>query len=212
MMLVLLGIPGAGKGTQAKRLAEKFDILHVSSGNILRKEIKDKSELGKRAVKFVESGKLVPDQLIIEVIKDIICSKDSENGFLMDGFPRNLEQAKLFTRMLENLGKSIDKVVDISIDKHEAIKRLDNRMTCSVCQLVSSFDHSVNRDNSSCPACGGEFAKRKDDDIEVINKRLNIYEKETGPLTDYYNRSGILVEIDGWGTEDEVTKRILEVL
>ncbi len=212
MRLILLGIPGAGKGTQAKRLSEKFKISHISTGNILRREIEDKSELGRRAAKFVESGKLVPDQLIIEIIKDVIRSSDSKNGFLMDGFPRNTRQAKLFTRMLEELGMSINKIIDISISSMEATDRLAKRMICSVCQAISAVDHPGRRDDARCPVCGGKFEKRKDDDIGIIKKRLEIYEKETRPLTDYYNKSGMLMEIDGRGTEEEVTERILESL
>lgn len=212
MRLILLGMPGAGKGTQAKKISKKFDILHVSSGNILRREIEANSELGSRAAKFVESGKFVPDQLIIEIIKDVIKSKDSGNGFLMDGFPRNLVQAKLFNSMLDGQGMSIDKVVNIAIDTNEAIERLTKRMTCSVCQTISSPSGTDKEDDIRCPSCGGKLAKRKDDDIEIINKRFEIYEKETRPLTDYYRRSGILVEIDGQGSEKEVTERILKSL
>ncbi len=212
MRLILLGMPGAGKGTQAKKISEKFDILHISSGNILRNEIDNKSELGRKAAKFVESGKLVPDQLISEMIRDIICSKDSENGFVLDGFPRNLGQAKLFGPILEERGISIDKVVNIFIETSEAVDRLTNRMTCSVCQTISSLKDPGNVDGIRCSVCGGKFAKRKDDDIGIINKRFEIYDKETMPLTDYYTRSGILVEIDGRGSEEEVTERILKSL
>jgi len=153
MRLILLGMPGAGKGTQAKKISEKFDILHISSGNILRKEIKAKSELGLRATKFVESGKLVPDQLIIEIIKDVIKGKDSGNGFLMDGFPRNLVQAKLFNSMLGGQGMLIDRVVNIVIDTREALDRLTKRMTCSVCQTISSPGSTDNKDDISCSSC-----------------------------------------------------------
>ncbi len=212
MRLILLGIPGAGKGTQAKKLSEKFKIPHISTGNILRREIKDKSILGRRAAKFVESGKLVPDQLIIEIIRDIIRGNDSGNGFLMDGFPRNIRQAELFALMLKELGMPIDNVVNISISGREATDRLAKRMTCSVCQAISAVDRSGNERDARCPVCGGKFVKRKDDDIKIIEKRLEIYEKETRPLTDYYNKSGMLVEIDGRGTEEEVTERILESL
>ena len=206
----MLGAPGAGKGTQAKKISKKFDIPHVSTGDILRKEIKNETGLGLKAKRFVESGKLVTDELVIEIIKNFIQGDTAENGFLMDGFPRNLAQAKKFAEMLEDIGTGLDKVVNIAVDNSEIINRLGMRRTCKECQKITSVAESSN--GTSCPECGGELFIRKDDEEEVIAHRLEIYEKETQPLIKYYSKSGVLVDINGLGTEEEVTERILKSL
>ena len=206
----MLGAPGAGKGTQAKKISEKFDIPHVSTGDILRKEIKNETELGLEAKSFVESGKLVTDELVIEIIKNFIQGDSAENGFLMDGFPRNLAQAKKFTEMLEEIELKLDHVINIDVDNSEIINRLGMRRTCKECQKITSVAECSN--GVSCPECGGELFIRKDDEKEVIAHRLEVYEKETQPLIEYYSESGILIDIDGLGTEEEVTERILKSL
>lgn len=206
----MLGAPGAGKGTQAKKISEKFDIPHVSTGDILRKEIKNETELGLEAKSFVESGKLVTDELVIEIIKNFIQGDSAENGFLMDGFPRNLAQAKKFAEMLEEIELKLDHVINIDVDNSEIINRLGMRRTCKECQKITSVAESSK--GVSCPECGGELFIRKDDEKEVIAHRLEVYEKETQPLIEYYSESGILIDIDGLGTEEEVTERILKSL
>jgi adenylate kinase len=210
MNLVLLGAPGAGKGTQAKAISENFNIPHISTGVILRNEIKKESELGKRAVKFVESGKLVPDEIIIEMMKEILNGNRSKGGFLIDGFPRNLKQAKIFSNVLNKLGIKLDKVINIVVDNNEVIERLDRRRTCSVCESVFSIDSNAN--NARCPKCKGKLIKRKDDRAEIIKHRLEVYEEETRPLIEFYTREGLLVNIDGSGSRKEVTERILRSL
>jgi len=211
MRIVLLGSPGAGKGTQAKVISKKFDIPHISTGDILRHEIKGGSELGKKAAGFVESGKLVPDGIIIEIIKNEISRGRSKNGFLMDGFPRNLEQAVMFSDLLEKLGISLDNVININVSKEEIIDRLSRRRICSVCKGVFSIG-GKNKEPEKCPKCNGDLIERKDDKKEVIKHRLDVYESETRPLIDFYAGKGLLVNIDGSGEEKEITKRILEVL
>jgi len=211
MRIVLLGYPGAGKGTQAKAISKKFDIPHISTGDILRHEIKGGSELGKKAAGFVESGKLVPDGIIIEIIKNEISRGKSKNGFLMDGFPRNLEQALMFSDLLDKLGIRLDKVININVSKEEIIGRLSRRRICSVCKSVFSIGRK-NREPEKCPKCNGDLIERKDDKEEVIKRRLDVYESETRPLIDFYADKGLLVNIDGSGEEKEITKRILEVL
>lgn len=206
----MLGAPGAGKGTQAKKISKKFDIPHVSTGDILRKEIKNETELGLEAKSFVESGKLVTDELVIEIIKNFIQGDSAENGFLMDGFPRNLAQAKKFTEMLEEIELKLDHVINIDVDNSEIINRLSMRRTCKECQKITSVAESNN--SVSCPECGGELFIRKDDEEKVIAHRLEVYKKETQPLIEYYSKSGVLVDIDGLGTEEEVTERILKSL
>jgi len=210
MNLVILGAPGAGKGTQAKAISENFDIPHISTGDILRDEIKKGSELGKKAVRFVESGKLVPDKIIIKMMKKIIGNSRTKDGFIVDGFPRNLKQAKMFSSVLDQLGIKLDKVINIVVDKNEVIERLSNRRTCSVCKSI--FSENGNGHDGRCPKCGGKLVKRKDDDGEVIKRRLEVYEEETGPLAEFYAEKGLLININGSGTKKEITERILESL
>jgi adenylate kinase len=210
MNLVILGAPGAGKGTQAKAISENFDIPHISTGDILRDEIKKGSELGKKAVRFVESGKLVPDKIIIKMMKKIIGNSRTKDGFIIDGFPRNLKQAKMFSSVLDQLGIKLDKVINIVVDKNEVIERLSNRRTCSVCKSV--FSENGNGHDGRCPKCGGKLVKRKDDDGEVIKRRLEVYEEETGPLAEFYAEKGLLINVNGSGTKKEITERILESL
>ncbi|MBN2073231.1 MAG: adenylate kinase [Actinobacteria bacterium] len=210
MMLVLLGPPGAGKGTQAKNIEKKFGIDHISTGDILRSEIKKNSVLGMKVREYVENGKLVPDSLIIEIIKEVISSNGTKNGFLMDGFPRNIRQADMFSGMLDELGIKLDRVINIVVDREEIIKRLGKRRVCKLCHAVSSVNNG--EDSAICPKCGGELIKRKDDNGEIIRRRLEVYEEETSPLIEYYRKKGILLNIDGSGTEEEVTGRIFESL
>jgi adenylate kinase len=212
MRLVLLGAPGAGKGTQAKKIVQRFKILHISTGNILRNEIKNDSELGRKAGNFVKEGKLVPDDLIIEIIKKELEGKRSDNGFLMDGFPRNLKQAKMFGGMLDSLGTKLDGVINIDVSKDEITRRLTSRRICHSCNNICSTSNLKDLKSAKCPECGGDLIKRKDDEIEVITERLNVYEKETKPLIDYYRMHDLLVNIDGTGTENQVTERIFKHL
>ncbi len=209
MRIVLLGPPGAGKGTQAKAISKEIDVPHISTGDILRNEIKNGTELGKKAANFVESGKLVPDETIIEIIKSRIRSGELDRGFLMDGFPRNLKQAKMFSEMMEELNIKLDRVINIVVDENEVIRRLGNRRICSVCKSIFSIGDDGNN-MKRCPKCGGLLLKRKDDSEDVIRHRLKVYESETKPLIDYYTDRGILVNVDGSGKEEEITGRILE--
>ncbi|MBE3095229.1 MAG: adenylate kinase [Actinobacteria bacterium] len=212
MRLVLLGAPGAGKGTQAKKIVQRFKISHISTGNILRNEIKNDTELGRKAGNFVKEGKLVPDDLIIEIIKKELEGKQSDKGFLMDGFPRNLKQAKMFQDMLDLLGIKLDSVINIDVSKDEIIKRLTSRRICHSCNNICSINNLKDMGSAKCSECGGDLIKREDDEIEVITERLNVYEKETKPLIDYYREHNLLVNIDGTGMENQVTERVLKHL
>jgi len=212
MRLVLLGAPGAGKGTQAKKIAQKFKISHISTGNILRNEINNDTELGRKACNFVKQGKLVPDEMIIEIIKKELEGKRSVKGFLMDGFPRNLKQAKMFQDLLDSIGTKLDSVINIDVSKDEIIKRLTSRRTCQSCNNTCSINDLKDIGTAKCPECGGDLIKRRDDEIEVVTERLNVYEKETKPLIDYYREHNLLVNIDGTGLENQVTERVLKHL
>lgn len=210
MRIILLGAPGAGKGTQANAISHKFDIPHVSTGDILRHEIKKGTELGEKVSKFVESGKLVPDEFIIEIIRNRISSGQLKEGFLMDGFPRNLKQAKMFSEMMDGLGIKLDKVINIIVSEDEIINRLNNRRICNDCKSI--FSSNNHKESEKCPKCGGDLLKRKDDDTGIIKHRLEIYESETSPLIDFYSDKGLLVNVDGSGRAEDITERILKIL
>lgn len=212
MRIVLLGAPGAGKGTQAKKISEKFGISHVSTGDILRSELKNNTELGMKANEYMKEGRLVPDELIIEIIRKKIEKKGQEPEFLMDGFPRTLVQAKKFDEMLTSLGISLDKVINIDVEEDELVKRLTSRRVCHDCSGICSINNFGSEDEAKCPVCGGSLYKRKDDDREVIKERLKVYEKQTRPLIDYYNTSGLLADISGSGSENEIFERVLPLL
>ena len=212
MRIVLLGAPGAGKGTQAKKISAKFGISHVSTGDILRSELKNNTELGMKANEYMKEGRLVPDELIIEIIRKKIEKDGREPEFLMDGFPRTLVQAQKFDEMLAGLGISLDKVINIDVDEDELVKRLTSRRVCHECSSICSINDFSSEDEAQCPTCGGSLYKRKDDEGEVIKERLKVYEKQTRPLIDYYNSSGLLVDIRGAGSENEIFERVLTFL
>jgi len=210
--LILLGAPGAGKGTQSKNISEKYGIMHVSTGDILREEVKKNTELGIKASKYMQEGTLVPDDLVIEIIRNVLSSASSRKGFLMDGFPRTLNQAEKFDGMLKNLGLSIDKVVNIIVSEETLVKRLTGRRVCHSCNNICSISMFKDGQAKKCPVCGGKLFKRKDDEEEVIRQRFHVYEKQTRPLIKYYKKNGLIEDVDGSGSEKEVTERILSAL
>lgn len=209
MRLVMLGAPGAGKGTQAAKISKKYGIPHVSTGDILRKEIKQETEYGIKAKEYVESGKLVPDELVFDIIENFIKSDTAKNGFLLDGFPRNIAQAERFDSMMKRAGIDLDSVINIVVDNEEIIRRLGLRRICKDCQQVSIFD---GKQGDECRKCGGELIIRKDDTEDVIRHRLEIYDRQTHPLVKYYREKNKIIDIDGTGTLEEVTERIMESL
>jgi len=207
MRLIMLGAPGVGKGTQAEKISKEFGIPHVSTGDILRNEIKKQTDYGIKAREYVESGKLVPDELVFDIIEDFINSDTARNGFLLDGFPRNIAQAEKLTGMLQRAGVELDRVINIVVDSEEIIRRLGLRRICRDCQQVSIYNED-GRD--TCGKCGGTLVKRKDDQEDVIRHRLEVYYNQTYPLVEYYRKKGLLVDIDGTGTLQEVTERIMK--
>lgn len=209
MRLVILGAPGAGKGTQAEKISDRLGIPHVSTGDILRSEIKKGSKYGLEAKEYVESGRLVPDRLVMDIMEDFILSDAAEKGFLLDGFPRNMAQAEDFHKMLEKTGMVLDRVINIRVDHEEIIRRLGRRRICSSCRNISIDETKT---EEICSSCGGRLERRSDDREEVVRKRLEVYDRETLPLVEYYRDRGILVEVDGSGTPEEVTERIMKRL
>ena len=194
---ILLGPPGAGKGTQAAKIVEKYGVPHISTGDIFRENIKKGTELGKKAQEYMNRGELVPDDLVIEIATTRLLEDDCRNGFLLDGFPRTVYQAEKLDEFLAARGSKIDKVLDIAVEKEDLITRLTGRRVCKACG--ASF-HVVNippKQEGVCDYCGGELIQRADDNLETVTNRIDVYEAQTMPLIDYYEKAGNLVHIDG---------------
>ena len=204
MRIILLGSPGAGKGTQAKIITEELSIPHISTGDILRKAIEEKTPLGLKAKKYMDKGYLVPDNLIINLIKERIKREDCKKGFLLDGFPRTIPQAQA----LEEIS-NIDKVIKLKIENDVAIERLSGRRTCKDCGAMYHVIYLSSRREGICDRCGGELIIREDDRKEAILKRLEVYREETRPLIEYYKKQGLLSIIDGGRRKEEVLKDLL---
>jgi adenylate kinase len=209
---ILLGPPGAGKGTQAVNIVDKYGVPHISTGDIFRANIKNGTELGKRAQEYMNRGELVPDDLVIEIATTRLLEDDCKNGFLLDGFPRTVYQAEKLDEFLAAHGSKIDKVLDIAVEKEELITRLTGRRVCKACG--ASF-HVVNippKTEGICDRCGGELIQRADDTIETVANRIDVYEKQTMPLVDYYEKAGNIAHIDGATGLDNVFADIVKAL
>jgi len=212
MRLVLIGAPGSGKGTQAKFLTEKYNIPQVSTGDLLRAAVAAQTPLGRQAKAVMDAGQLVPNDIVIGMIRERIMRPDAENGFILDGFPRNLEQAEALDALLASLGQPIDAVLQINVDFDLLMQRMVGRLTCLSCgALFNSFTNPPAID-SQCDLCGGTLHHRSDDNEETIDRRLRVYETHTQPLTAYYSNKGNLHAIDGQGTVEEIKKRIKSAL
>lgn len=207
MNVVMLGPPGAGKGTQAVRIAQRRGLAHLSSGDILRSEVKDGTELGRKARSYMESGGLVPDDLIIAMMVGRI-EKAGGQGFLLDGFPRTLAQARQLDERLASLRRQVDRVIHLVVSDDELLNRLTGRWTCTKCSAVYHQRNSPPARAGICDACGGELTQRPDDRAEVVANRLRTYHEQTRPLVDYYRGRGVLVDVDGQAGMDEVTRAI----
>ena len=212
MYIILLGAPGAGKGTQAVMLAEKLNLVQVASGDLFRQALKDETELGLKAKEYMDKGQLVPDEITIQMVMERLAAPDCENGAILDGFPRNLAQAKALDKELESQAKAIDKVVYIAVSEGELMKRLGGRWICRNCQAPYHEVDSPPKVVGICDRCGGELYQRDDDNEKTIKKRLKVYFGETAPLIDYYRQSGKLLEINGEGSTAEVNQRIAAAL
>ena len=212
MRLVLIGAPGSGKGTQAKFLIEKYNIPQISTGDLLRAAVAAQTPLGRQAKAVMDAGQLVPNDIVIGMIRERIMRPDAENGFIMDGFPRNIEQAEALDSLLANLGRPIDAVLQIDVDFDLLMQRMVGRLTCLSCgTLFNSFTNPPAID-SQCDNCGGTLHHRSDDNEETIDRRLRVYETHTQALTAYYSNKGNLHVIDGQGTVEEIKKRIKSAL
>jgi len=205
--IVLLGSPGVGKGTQAKLLAKAHQLAHISTGDMLREAIQEGSELGQRVQKFVENGDLVPDDLMVEIVDHRLDKDDCKQGFILDGFPRTVPQAEKLNDLLNHKKMVLDNVVSIEVDKEDIIQRLSLRFVCKDCgQMMTCSQGSTQ--GISCDQCGGELMRRKDDEPQTVRYRLDVYEKQTRALLDFYKDTNLLIEIDGIGEIDEIYQRI----
>lgn len=213
MRIVLVGPPGAGKGTQATRLAEKLSIPHISTGDLFRANISRQTELGKLAKSYMDAGNLVPDEVTIAMAKDRMEQPDAENGFLLDGFPRNVSQAEALDELLQSEGITLDAVLDLEAPEAEVVKRIAGRRICRKDSAhVFHVTYSAPKQEGVCDVCGGELYQRDDDTEETVRKRLEVYHTQTEPIIDYYKSQGLVVTISAMGAVDEVTGRALEAL
>ena len=209
---ILLGPPGAGKGTQAVKIVEKYGVPHISTGDIFRENIKKGTELGKKAQEYMNRGELVPDDLVIEIATTRLLEDDCKNGFLLDGFPRTVYKAEKLDEFLAAHGSKIDKVLDIAVEKEELITRLTGRRVCKACGASYHVVNIPPKTEGVCDICGGELVQRADDNIETVTNRIDVYEAQTKPLVDYYEKAGNIAHIDGRSGLDNVFADIVKAL
>ena len=212
MRLILLGPPGSGKGTQANLLQDKFNIPKISTGDILRAAVEDNTELGKQAKTFMDKGELVPDEVVIGLIKERIAEPDCEAGYILDGFPRTIVQAEKLGETLTALGQDLDSVVDLEVDSEELLVRLTGRRTCKNCGTMFHLTSHPPKVEGVCDECGGELYQRPDDNKETIVKRLEVYDKETAPLKEFYRKQGKLKAIQGFGGMEKIFSELCKMV
>ncbi|NMB44295.1 MAG: adenylate kinase [Clostridiales bacterium] len=209
MKIILLGGPGAGKGTQAKLLKEHYNVPHISTGDILRANIKNNTELGKEAKKYIDQGLLVPDELVVHLIENRIDEDDCKKGYILDGFPRTIPQAKALDKVLESINDKIDIVVNIEVSDASIVKRMSGRRSCLKCGASYHIEHNPPKTEGICDVCGNELILRDDDKPETVANRLGVYHEETKPLIEYYTNKNMLVTIDGLRPIEVVTRDII---
>lgn len=212
MYIIFMGPPGAGKGTQAERVASDLELEHIAPGDLFRQAVKQQSELGTEVQGYMERGELVPDVITIRIILDKLNDIGAGKGVILDGFPRNYNQAVALDEALEKQNKKIDRVINIRVEQDELVRRLSSRWLCRDCQSPYSSASAGNPYPNGCPGCGGELYQRTDDKPETVSRRLEVYFKETAPLIDYYNKQCKLVEVEGEGGVEEITGRIIKAL
>lgn len=212
LRLILLGPPGAGKGTQAAKIVEKYHIPHISTGDIFRKNIKEETPLGKEAQGYMDKGELVPDQLVVEIVEDRLMEPDCKNGWLLDGFPRTVFQGEMLDRFLEERREALDKVLNIEIEPEILKERISGRRICKSCGATYHASNMPPKEEGRCDLCGGGLYQRKDDTVETVDNRIKVYEENTRPLVLYYEKTDRLVRIDGAGALDRVFADIAAAL
>ncbi|MGH7228441.1 MAG: adenylate kinase [Nitrospiraceae bacterium] len=212
MRLVFLGAPGAGKGTQAELVASKFHRPRISTGDILREAVRNKTALGLEAKACMDQGKLVPDAVVVGIVKEKLAEPVCAAGFLLDGFPRTVPQAEALSNILESRGQRLDRVINVLVSREDIVRRLSGRRSCANCQAVFHVDLARPQRDGVCDRCGGELIQRSDDRRETVDARLAVYEDQTAPLIDYYRRKGLLSELDGSGSVEAVHQRMVGLL
>ncbi|RBP67421.1 adenylate kinase [Alkalibaculum bacchi] len=208
MRIVLLGPPGAGKGTQAAKIIEEYSVPHISTGDIFRKNLKEGTPLGIKAKGYMDQGLLVPDELVVDLVKDRLLEEDCKDGFMLDGFPRTVLQAESLEEELTRLGQTLNAVININVDAELLFKRLTGRRICKSCGATYHVYFNPTKSEGICDKCGGELYQRDDDQEATVKKRLEVYQEQTQPLIDYYKNKGTLVDIDGVGEIDDVFSQI----
>jgi len=212
MRIIFLGPPGAGKGTQAKMLIDRYGIPQISTGDILRAAVKEGTPMGKKAKEYMDSGKLVPDEVVIGIMQDRLKEADCAKGFILDGFPRTVAQAEALEKMLKELNMPIDKVLALEVPDEVLIERLTGRRTCKSCGQMYHVKFDPPKNVDKCDKCNGELFQRDDDKEETIKNRLSVYHAQTAPLLDFYGKKGMVIKIDGTKTPDEIFKSLINVL
>jgi adenylate kinase len=210
--IVLLGAPGAGKGTQAKKLIEKFDIPQISTGDLLRAAVGEGTELGKEAKSYMDKGELVPDSVVLGMVEERLSKDDCKDGYILDGFPRNTAQAEALDEMLEKMDMSLDAALNVDVPTDDLMKRLTGRRTCESCGQMYNIYFNAPSEEGKCEKCGGPLFQRDDDKEETISKRLEVYQDQTAPLIDYYGKKGILKTVSGTGDIDEIFEKVVQTL
>ena len=212
MKIIMLGAPGAGKGTQAKKIAEKYQIPHVSTGDIFRSNIKEGTELGRKAKEYMDQGALVPDQLTIGMLLDRIQKEDCKDGYVLDGFPRTIPQAESLQKAITEMGQKIDFAINIDVPDENIINRMSGRRACISCGATYHIVYNPSKEPGICDVCGSELVLRDDDKPETVKKRLSVYHAQTRPLIDYYKEAGVLVNVDGTQALNKVFSDITYIL
>ncbi|WP_213698503.1 adenylate kinase [Acetomicrobium sp.] len=211
MRMIFLGPPGAGKGTQAVKLASKYGIAHISTGDMLRYHVKNGTDLGEKAKAYMDSGRLVPDDLIIEMVKERLEEEDAKRGFILDGFPRTVNQAEALEKLLKSKDITLDAVVLFDVDEETLVRRLSGRRICPNCNAIYNVHNSDYPEDGRCKRCGNGLIQRDDDRPEVVRRRLKVYEEETAPLLDYYRNKGSLISVDASSESDAVLYAIVSL-
>lgn len=212
MKIIMLGAPGAGKGTQAKMIADKYNIPHISTGDIFRANIKNGTELGKKAKEYMDKGQLVPDELTLDLVMDRFQQDDCKNGYVLDGFPRTIPQAEALTAALEKNGEKVDFAIDVDVPDENIVRRMGGRRACVTCGATYHVVYNPTKVEGKCDKCEGELIVRDDDKPETVLNRLDVYHKQTQPLIDYYKSQGILRTVDGTIDMNDVFAAIIDIL
>ena len=212
MHILLMGPPGAGKGTQAAELVKEFNIPHISTGDMFRAAMKEGTEMGKLAKSYIEAGNLVPDSVTVGIVRDRLAQDDCKKGFILDGFPRTVEQADALDGIMADLGLSLTRVLNISVPAADLVERAVGRRICKKCGATYHVKFNPSQKDGVCDECGGELFQRADDTAETMTNRLSVYEASTKPLIEYYQKAGIYTEVDGRQAIDKVTKDLVETL